>query len=303
MFLIHSLSCSRLLHFRSRRKSCCRFLVSATMAFAVAAAATAVDSRQDRAEKEFKKTVSELLETLAEGNLLAPANARTKRAILKGVLDALDCDAALAPPESVNGTPPTEKQPLNRYEVVGGVYCYIQLTTVTEIAARALKERLGDSAFGHYDGLVLDLRCARDGDAAAVQQAAAAIAASHLPAALLIAPETRGAAELLAARLRGKRHTALLGQATAGLPFGWRQKKLSTGDALLLPRPPPPGENRNSVPVQPDVTVTQSVPVKLLLDSDRELDVDKDACLRRALDLLSAMAVFDPEDATGPKPH
>jgi len=267
-----------------------------------AEASPAEPAEPDRAPS-IAESVAELLQILQQRQMLpADADADARRKVLQAVVEAVDCSARVVSPEDGEASPqdaPDDAEALGKTTTVGGLFAYIQVLGVTAGAAADVSDFLGDVKYGHYEGLVVDLRDARGGNAEAAHNVAPVVAKTKLPVVVLVNGETQGPAEVLAALLRQNCDATTIGQPTRGRPFAWRPTPLKCGDVLLLPPVDgkTTGADRRPARIRPDLTVEQPKSGKDAQDKAASEAPDdpttRDLCLRKAVDLLTAIRALE----------
>jgi len=243
---------------------------------------------------DLADTTSELLRLLIRRGLVPAREETVRRAVLRAVLEAVDCGAELDGQDPDGDVAPPPPGVLRR-EVVGGVFAYLLLGRLTPDSIDAFAACAHDVGEGHYEGAVVDLRLASGPDPKAAEECAKAFGKPEIPIAVLIGPETVGAGEVLARRLRASAGAVLLGNPTAGRPFGQERRRLTSGDVVYVPVTGADSGNRTAA-VLPDVLVEADLDGgrlrTRLLDLDKDLDMAADDCLRRAVDLLRCVRVL-----------
>ena len=127
------------------------------------------------------EAVAELLTVLQEKQLLQTGDATLRTRILQSVLDAVDCHGRLlAPTQEPDGTRRTsEMGSIGRTRTVGGVFRYVELLAIAEGTAADLRLSLADVTFGHYEGIILDLRSSAGTELKSAHQAVDVLAGSE----------------------------------------------------------------------------------------------------------------------------
>ena len=249
-----------------------------------------------------RRTAAELLRVLREGRLLPDDDPEVRRRIIEALLEAVDCGGEVLPPTmaakdrtgSAEGTG-TECETAT----VGGMFAYLRIRDVTAQAVSAIEGFSKDVEYGHYEGIIIDVRYTRHGHAPSARSAAGALTRVDLPIVVLVNRETTGPGEILAASIKEKCGAATVGQATRGFPFDWQKIELASGDVVLLPKVEPKTEHCpwKPTPLTPDVVVSQNLPRSALAKrrgTDRvEPVTDRDLCLRKAVDLLTVIRALD----------
>ena len=245
------------------------------------------------------EAVAELLTVLQEKQLLQTGDATLRTRILQSVLDAVDCHGRLlAPTQEPDGTRRTsEMGSIGRTRTVGGVFRYVELLAIAEGTAADLRLSLADVTFGHYEGIILDLRSSAGTELKSAHQAVDVLAGSEVPLVVLIGRGTAGAAEVLADLSKQKCRATRLGQETSGFPFAQQATTLKSGEVLLTPQVRVDlgtGDWKPS-PVRPDVWVGPGPASRPTSTSSRTAAYgsDDDECLQKAVDLLTVICALD----------
>jgi len=274
-------------------------LVAATFVAAASHGALTAEgepSLKQGASVTVTEAVAELLRLLRDRNLLAADDAELRRALIKAVIEAADCNAMLAVDDGGDAAASTVDATVGMTATVGGMFRYVQLTAVDERAAEDLAAELGDIQYGHYEGVIVDLRYTGGDSVSSARKATETLASSELPVVVLINRETVAAAEVLAALTQRQCKATVVGEPSRGFPFPWHRVKLASGEIILLPKveqTPAEGHWRPT-PLQPDVLVNeqpsrQSLRTASLIPG---AGFNGDACLRQAIDLLKAITAL-----------
>lgn len=264
-----------------------------------AALTSGPDPKMKTAESAtVSETVSELLKLLNEKRLLATDDVHLRRALIKAIIDAVDCNAVLATDDGAEAPTAAEGGTVGATATVGGIFRYVQLISMGDAAAGELAGELGDIEYGHYEGVIVDLRYTGGDSIAGARKATEALVDSELPVVVLINRETVAAAEVFAALTQRKCQATVVGEPSRGYPFPWHRAELTSGEVLLLPQVAgAPDEGCwKPTPLQPDVLVKDQLSRQSLRASSTEPEVgtqiDKDACLRKAIDLLKVITAL-----------
>ncbi|MCK5803296.1 MAG: hypothetical protein KAI66_10705 [Lentisphaeria bacterium] len=251
------------------------------------------------ADASLQQAVADVLSVLADRELLPPRTADTRRAVQQAVLDAVGSGARVtAPPESMRkgmGSPAREGHPLSvRSGVLDGTYWHVKILRVDPDLRQELSGVLEGVAHGHFEAFVIDLRGTGGSDAKAAGKIGRQLLSAKLPIAVLANADTTGAGEQLVRNLAAG-GAVVVGTSTAGTSSQVEIVALPSGDQLVLS---PRGAVRTGG-VRPHVPVAAADDPKLARATDEPSPLDKlisrDACLRKATDLLAAICVLGGE--------
>jgi hypothetical protein len=236
-----------------------------------------------------QESLFEVLDVLRNSHLLTGDETVLRYALVQAVLDALNCNGTITPPppDGIASSGAADVPAVGRTDTVDGKYGYVLIQTLDSRLPREIEGLLGDVAHGHYEGLIVDLRYAAGDAADSATRTATALRETKVPVAMLINNSTVGAAEILVRQVRERCDALVLGQPTRGFPYARRRTVLKSGDILLLPDVPEAGAGR--VPLLPDLAVEDNLSLDALLNPPAR---QQDACLRKAVDLLSAIRAF-----------
>ncbi len=260
---------------------------------------------RDSGDTTVSEAVSELLTVLHERQLLPATDSALRESMLKAILESLDCNAVLraepggAAQSGGSGRAAAECTTIGRAETVGGLFRYIQVLEVADQTPFDVGKALAEIKYGHYEGIIVDLRHTAGDAAEAARKAADAFATCELPVVTLVNSETVGTAEMLVALIRQRCGALAVGQATRGYPFPRESATLSSGEVVMLPRVAGVKSDGywEPTPIKPDLPVSQSLPREWLRRAHAEPGPDagdgKDLCLRRAADLLTTINALE----------
>ncbi len=250
----------------------------------------------------WQATTKELLERLAENHLLPPSTPETRSQFIQAILKTLTRDGMLEParkPNAASRNPGPNDTP--QATTLGNQLRYLRLRQLGEGSAERIRRNNEQHESGAPRGLILDLRGASGDAAEEVTRCVEAVRALALPVAVLVDGETSRMAERLAAELRTTCAAVVIGSATRGTPFPARRISLSGGEIISIPDVPA-AETRQThwvpQPLEPDVLVETEDKSSPPDGADRRpppLDMRNDLCVRRAVDLLTAIHAFDGE--------
>lgn len=282
---------------------CCFILLSVTLRGA--AVSTSADGKDRPGDGDISalETLEEVFGILRGKDLMPSLTPEMRRRMINAVLAAMDCKAELvsggAGEVSESGDGDGGELPvLGHLATVGGLFKYVQILTFTENSADELRLALGDFKYGHYEGIVLDLRYSGGQAVEAAGPAADLIRGLEVVPVLLINGETRGAAEVFGMLVAQNSRCISVGQPTKGRPALRVSSTLASGDVVLLPYA---GENARDArwkqdPIYPDLKIAEVLSRDFLRGAARFEQpgdiVSSDQCLRKAVDLLTAVAGF-----------
>jgi hypothetical protein len=253
----------------------------------------------------LRRSLEQFIRLLDQHRLLPADTAANRRAAFAAIVESLGIPADLETPAADRKKQATETPPptIRSVDTVGGQFVRVWLGRVDADLLPALEGSLGDDVMhGHYEGVALDLRGAVGNVAGSMAPEAEFFRKLDLPLAILIDERTAGAAERLVIALKKTTNAVTLGRATRGVPFEMAIAQLPGGEKLLLPKDAGGRESRAETkrrkPVIPDVETDTALPepeknAKTSTAPSPPLwapDVlEGDACLRRAVDLLSTI--------------
>jgi len=218
----------------------------------------------------------------------------------KKAADAAEGKSASKSGVSKDGKPP---EPKRAFTIASNRVLYARLDSFDKTSAKSLAENL-TSVFRQPRkpvGVILDLRNATAGD---VSSAVAAVGlfvssgklpkcgvqyqakASNVPMVVLIDRGTKGPAEVFTSLAMAHGNVVTLGRSSAGRPFPKKDVELSNGGTLSVPLIPKGLEEIPRTPVPSSIKCDASPAVDYAeLRGDIEA-YKKDACLKRAVDLV-----------------
>jgi hypothetical protein len=260
------------------------------------------EKRPESAAKGLRESLDQFLDLLDEHQLLPADTTDNRRAAFEAIVDSLRIPASVEARSEIEPgrKPESDDDTVRSVDTVGGVFVRIWVGDVNDTLLPALRAGLGtDVAHGHYEGVAVDLRGARGEALEAAPEAASFFKELGLPVVVLIDGNTTGAAERLAVELKDKTGAVALGEATRGVPFETFTAELPSGETVRLPRIADASRDAQhrwrQQPVRPDVEADAALPT----ETDAQVPgaqpvwspnvLEGDACLRRAVDLLTTI--------------
>jgi hypothetical protein len=176
---------------------------------------------------------------------------------------------------------------------LNGLYAYVRLRHVGTHLPDAVEGALADVHNGHYEAAILDLRATGGSHPSKLGKAFSFLKEAPIPVICLVGPGTRPAPAQLAAELRTTYKAILVGKPPGPAAPAPEAVQLPTGEKVWLPA-------RASVPAKPQAPLQMDIPVHsaraALVTFETAADwttlATRDECLRRAVDLLTAMRAF-----------
>lgn len=283
---------------------CCVFILLGEFSSNAAVSLSAdVKERSGDSEISALETLEEVFGILRREDLMPSFTPEMRRRMVNAVLEALDCSAELVSgvergAGGMGDVEACEFPVLGRQATVGGLFKYLEIVTFTENSADEFGSALEDFRYGHYEGIVLDLRYSGGEAVGAARTAAGLIMELDVAPVLLINGETRGAAEVFGTLVAQNSRCISVGQPTKGRPALRSSSELASGDVVLLPYAGENGQESRLLlePISPDLKTEEVLSRDFLRGTERFRQpgdiVSSDQCLRKAVDLLTAVKGF-----------
>jgi hypothetical protein len=236
-----------------------KFLTTLFTALLLSAPSFAADPGVTNSASVAGANFHELYELLRK-NLAGVSDAELEQAAVQGLIKQLHPLVSIATNGGRHANGSTNGAPLAATSVLEGTFAYFRFNEIAEGADKEFSsafKRIGST--NKLRGLVLDLRFAKGSDYSAaaaladpflpprqplidwgdgVKLSTAKTNSVHLPVAILINKETRGAAEAFAAVLRRSDIGLILGDNSAGQAFITRDFTLKSGQKLSIATTP-----------------------------------------------------------------
>jgi hypothetical protein len=176
---------------------------------------------------------------------------------------------------------------------LNGLYAYVRMRHVGTRLPDVVEGALDDVRDGHYEAAILDLRGTTGRHPCRLGKAFSFLKEDPIPIVCLVDGQTRLAPAQLAAELRATYKAILVGQPPGPTAPAPEAVRLPTGERVWLPvrRPAqtdPPAALRIDLPVRN----AQAARITSETAEDWPVLAARDECLRRSVDLLTAMRAF-----------
>lgn len=242
----------------------------------------------------IEHALRDLLQEMRARQLVPEDEAALGRTACQALLDVFATGGRVVPGETEPPSATAASAPLIAAAYpLGGRFGYLRIAGVESGLPGELSGARARLSAGNEGGMVVDLREAAGNDLDAAGECAAILGSGGLPLVAIVNGHTQGAAEVLAGRLREGQGAVLVGEATRGLPFAMRPVRLDGGLEVLLPDVPP---GAKPSPLHPDVPCSGNAVRAGAEPRPWEGALPRgstsDECLRRAVDLLTAIATF-----------
>lgn len=257
---------------------------------AVADSGAARLSSPPEVDSEFSEPFRKLLGELHSRGLMPTEEGAVRRLVVEALLQGVGVGGRIV---DSSGKEDADQEPLvEGIRSLNGHFGYWRVLSVGDGFAKAAEEAFGTWSADREGGLVVDLRGVSGNGLEEAEPVAVAAADRALPMVVLIDERTQAGGEVLAAQLRDRCGGVLMGRATRGLPYPLRPVTLTPDLRVLLPDVPA-GKGRK--PLLPDVALAAdggTTSASGAADSRPAADPSRDDCIRRAVDLLTAISTF-----------